>query len=194
MNYEKNYYEYCEYVKTLNRKKEKRLLKDGSINSNYVYYERHHIIPRCCGGTNEEDNLILLTAREHFLAHYLLTKLYKNTSFSGSLCNAFIFMCNTKGIISKKFSYAREIMGNFLSKRLISEETKEKWRVHNIGRKRTDETKEKMRLAKLGKRQTKEHIENHRKSMEGRHWFTNGIKNIRTIECPDNFWPGRTLK
>ena len=36
------------------------------------YHERHHIIPKCCGGTDEEDNLIDLFAREHFMAHKLL--------------------------------------------------------------------------------------------------------------------------
>lgn len=36
------------------------------------YHERHHIIPRCMGGTNEKDNLIDLYAREHFEAHKLL--------------------------------------------------------------------------------------------------------------------------
>ena len=38
--------------------------------------ELHHIIPRCMGGTDDPINLIQLTAREHFLAHYLLTKIY----------------------------------------------------------------------------------------------------------------------
>lgn len=36
------------------------------------YYERHHIIPKCMGGRDEEDNLIDLFAREHFIAHKLL--------------------------------------------------------------------------------------------------------------------------
>lgn len=36
------------------------------------YKERHHIIPRCMGGTNDKDNLIDLYAREHFEAHRLL--------------------------------------------------------------------------------------------------------------------------
>lgn len=40
------------------------------------YKERHHIIPRCMGGTDEPDNLIDLTAREHYLAHLLLLKMY----------------------------------------------------------------------------------------------------------------------
>lgn len=36
------------------------------------YHERHHIIPKCIGGRNEEENLIDLFAREHFEAHRLL--------------------------------------------------------------------------------------------------------------------------
>jgi hypothetical protein len=45
-----------------------------------VYYERHHIIPRSMGGSDDETNLIYLTAREHFIAHWLLWLLYRDTS------------------------------------------------------------------------------------------------------------------
>ena len=38
------------------------------------YHERHHIIPKCLGGSNKKDNLIDLFAREHFEAHRLLAK------------------------------------------------------------------------------------------------------------------------
>ena len=38
------------------------------------YKERHHISPRCKGGTNDKDNLIDLYAREHFIAHKLLAE------------------------------------------------------------------------------------------------------------------------
>lgn len=36
------------------------------------YYELHHIIPRCCGGTNAKSNLVLLTLYEHLQAHWLM--------------------------------------------------------------------------------------------------------------------------
>ena len=36
--------------------------------------ESHHIIPRCIGGNDHEDNLIDLTPREHFIAHMLLAR------------------------------------------------------------------------------------------------------------------------
>jgi hypothetical protein len=39
------------------------------------YTERHHIIPRSLGGINNKDNLVELTAREHFICHWLLIKM-----------------------------------------------------------------------------------------------------------------------
>ncbi|MGN0246521.1 MAG: NUMOD3 domain-containing DNA-binding protein [Lachnospiraceae bacterium] len=36
------------------------------------YHERHHIVPKCMNGTNDDENLIDLFAREHFEAHRLL--------------------------------------------------------------------------------------------------------------------------
>lgn len=41
-----------------------------------IYTEKHHIIPKpkCMGGSNMIDNLIVLTAREHFVCHRLLVK------------------------------------------------------------------------------------------------------------------------
>ena len=44
----------------------------GRFNCGEEYHERHHITPRCCGGTNDPDNLIDLYVREHFIAHRLL--------------------------------------------------------------------------------------------------------------------------
>jgi hypothetical protein len=38
------------------------------------YTERHHIVPRSLGGTDNVSNLVRLTAREHFMCHLLLTK------------------------------------------------------------------------------------------------------------------------
>lgn len=42
-----------------------------------TYYEKHHIIPKHAGGSNEDGNLVLLTFREHILAHYILWKIHK---------------------------------------------------------------------------------------------------------------------
>lgn len=44
----------------------------GRFNCGEEYCERHHIVPKCLGGTDEKDNLIDLFAREHFVSHKLL--------------------------------------------------------------------------------------------------------------------------
>ncbi len=42
------------------------------------YGENHHIIPRSLGGSDEVENLVRLTAREHFICHALLAEMYED--------------------------------------------------------------------------------------------------------------------
>jgi hypothetical protein len=67
MNYKKIYTNIIENAKKQNRNK----ITD--------YYEKHHIIPSSLLGTNNPDNLVLLTAREHFICHWLLYKFTKGS-------------------------------------------------------------------------------------------------------------------
>ena len=39
------------------------------------YTERHHIVPKSLGGSNKKENIVALTAREHFICHRLLVKM-----------------------------------------------------------------------------------------------------------------------
>ena len=57
-----------------------------------VYVEKHHIIPQSMGGTNDVTNIVKLTAKEHFVAHHLLWKIYRNRE----MVHAFMLMCNIK--------------------------------------------------------------------------------------------------
>ena len=54
--------------------------KVRNSNRNDGYVERHHIIPKCLGGDNSKDNLVFLTAREHYLCHKLLFEIHPNNS------------------------------------------------------------------------------------------------------------------
>lgn len=47
-----------------------------------VYTETHHITPVCMGGSDGQDNLVRLTAREHYLAHAFLFKHYKTSKLA----------------------------------------------------------------------------------------------------------------
>lgn len=49
--------------------------------------EQHHIIPRSLGGSNEPENIIRLTMREHYIAHMILWK-----AFGGPMAIAFFLM------------------------------------------------------------------------------------------------------
>lgn len=40
-----------------------------------IYTETHHIIPKSLGGEDTDENLVVLTAREHFICHWLLMKM-----------------------------------------------------------------------------------------------------------------------
>ena len=53
------------------------------------YSEKHHIIPKCLGGSNKKENLVSLTAREHFVCHHLLTKMVSSTRAKFQLSKAF---------------------------------------------------------------------------------------------------------
>lgn len=57
------------------------------------YTENHHIIPKCIGGSDDKDNLVELSAREHFVAHLLLAKIYPDNF---GLASAMIYMAIDK--------------------------------------------------------------------------------------------------
>lgn len=78
MNYEKIYHNLIE-------KRRKSIPEE--------YSEIHHIIPRSLGGSDNRENLIKLTAREHFIAHALLSKMYrKGTNEWYKMNHAFLNM------------------------------------------------------------------------------------------------------
>ena len=63
------------YLKVYNQLIQKR--RDNPIiKTDDCYCERHHIIPKSEGGSNKKSNLVNLTAREHYIAHLLLAKIY----------------------------------------------------------------------------------------------------------------------
>lgn len=58
--------------------------KNRKVDSK-IHYDLHHIIPRSMGGTDDSENLILLTDKEHFVIHTLLWKIYRNRSMTAAL-------------------------------------------------------------------------------------------------------------
>ena len=114
------------------------------------YVERHHIIPKSCGGSNDKDNLVPLTAREHYIVHMLLPfcviKKYKLKMIKG-----FMYMNvkpkNSKRLYkinSRMYEKFRIEFGKMLKGTKLSEEQKAKMR----GRKLSKETKAKIKYAR----------------------------------------------
>lgn len=116
MNYQKVYDD-------LIAKCQKRQFVDG-------YKERHHITPKSLGGSNDSSNLVDLTAREHFIAHFLLAKIHGGTQWHA--------ISRMRGnddfyINSRLYEVARKEIAKSTSKRFKgvakSEETKTKMSV-----------------------------------------------------------------
>lgn len=59
------------------------------------YVERHHIIPKSLGGTDDTDNIVKLTPKEHFICHRLLTKMVIDFQHKIKMHNAVWMMQST---------------------------------------------------------------------------------------------------
>ena len=97
------------------------IVKNRKLNKFDGYTENHHIIPKSCGGSDEKENLVELSAREHFICHYLLTKIYKpKTKEFYSMVKAFSMMsCSSDNqeryINSRLYESNRKYMSEAMS-------------------------------------------------------------------------------
>ena len=131
------------YQEFINSIKESR-----PLNEWFEYSERHHIIPRCLGGTDDEENLIYLTLKEHFIAHKLLAEENPDNS---KLIKAYWMMCNHSKVCSPedyeegRRNFINSIKGsnNPFSRPEVKEKLKE-YQHGMKGKKHSEETKLKM--------------------------------------------------
>ena len=136
------------------------------------YTEKHHILPKCMGGSNNKENFVLLTAREHFVAHILLWKSNKNNR---SLAYAAHRMLHSKAstslnqedrnykVNSWKYKELREEFAKFIREHTKARTPWNKGLTKNTsigmlkisenqsGRKVSEESKNKMSKTKKGK-------------------------------------------
>ena len=63
------------YYNIIEKAKARNIRTKKEANSVLGYVEQHHIIPKSLGGDDAKHNLIFLTAREHFICHWLLVKM-----------------------------------------------------------------------------------------------------------------------
>lgn len=136
-----NHHFLSRYISIISKFKERNLLKKENPG-----FHRHHIIPRCLKGTNEEMNLVTLSPREHFIVNHLLWKAFPQTGLT------FAFKSMVHG--SKRYGfnkitsrvYEQLCLDN--KERGVSEETRKRIGEDNKGKKHSEESKLKMSDAK----------------------------------------------
>lgn len=157
------------------------------------YYESHHIIPKSMGGSNLPENLVKLTAREHFIAHWLLWRIHRNSQ----MARAFFLMAasvkSSKNAQIKQFSsiaYAEakkakslaisELNRKIKRNQVVSSETRKKLSDKLKGRCFTEQHKEKIKNSLLNKPKTESHRNSLSKSLKGYDWskYSNRNSNI----------------
>jgi len=68
------------------------ITKRGQYRHLNSYTESHHIIPSSLGGNDDPTNITKLTAREHFICHWLLTKIHREGEAHWKMLNAIRIM------------------------------------------------------------------------------------------------------
>ncbi len=169
----------------------KRNKKDGE------YYEEHHIIPKSLGGSDLKENLILLTAREHYIVHILLYKIYDGENKSKMAYALFMMMKSNRyhyrKFTSRQYEIAKKAVSvscsghnnpnygiNPFSENKIEEirlrqtgttnsmYNKTPWNKGKKIKPHSNETKHKMSKSAKGKIKSEEHKQNLSKSLTGK--------------------------
>ena len=132
MDYEKHYNLLIERAKT-------RTLEG--------YSERHHIIPKCMCGNNSKENLVRLTAEEHYVAHQLLVKMYPDND---SLVYALRRMSGGK-TGRKAYGWIKKTVAEMLSRRYKGRPLNEKQIAGNTNRRGFKCNENQLKALALGK-------------------------------------------
>ena len=133
------------------------------------YTERHHVIPKSVGGNDDPGNLVNLTAREHFICHWLLTKIYTGKEKYQMLSalrgmrreNTKQQRYNTK-ITARVYNNLKEEWSIKHGKLMMTDKNKMRGNTH------TAKVKEIIRQKNTGKKLTLEQVENLRKAKVGK--------------------------
>lgn len=160
-------------------------LKSTRCKSDGMYYENHHIIPKSMGGRDGENNMVLLTAQEHFRSHELLSlctsgvNQYKmiHAWKKMRICNNDVVNSDEYGKLKALYSKIKSISMSARMKKLWADPHFREQRItEKKNRIVTNHTRSKMAKAKRGKARS---TETKRKLSEA-----NKGKQMPTITCP----------
>lgn len=116
--YSKWYFDIIASIKNEPRKRLKR------TDVNFIYYERHHILPKSiypeyANFRKWPGNLVLLTPKEHFICHLLLTKMFirkDHTIKMECAIAGFQLDKHNRKLSSKQYDIIKRISSNGISK------------------------------------------------------------------------------
>lgn len=143
--------------------------KHGSkVKPKEIYTERHHIVPRCLGGTDNSENLVFLTARAHYVAHQLLVKLnpgHRKLAFAALTMTVTPHghRNNNRSYawIRNRFAESQRGEANVVHRpdvKLKLRSPKSEAHKEKLRKPKSEEHVQKMREARLGKKLSPEHV------------------------------------
>jgi hypothetical protein len=143
-----------------------------------TYKEEHHIIPESLGGSNDLDNLVSLTYREHRICHKLLVRMTTGAD-KGRMAYALLFFKvseSTKKTLIKSISDYRK---NFMP---ITDGISDKWIL------KTETVPE-----GFTRGFSPATIKKHGDGNKGKKWVTNGVesKQIKSDMLPEGWYYGQ---
>ena len=95
------------------------LIENAQSRNNMVgYVEKHHIIPKCFGGDDDDTNLVRLYPREHFVAHLLLYKMQTQKRKQHQMLLAIVMMGGKGMYNSRVYSNLKERFSKEQSERM----------------------------------------------------------------------------
>jgi len=127
------------------------IINNAKARSIDGYSEQHHIIPKSLGGSNDKSNLVALTPREHFICHWLLTKMLPKSPEQKKLYHAFSAFNMSSSTQQRQISSKQYQILSKASKIALKGNT------HNKGKVRSAEANEKQRQTMLAKYKTQKH-------------------------------------
>jgi hypothetical protein len=135
------------------------IVENAKTRSLVGYTESHHIIPRSLGGSDNKENLVDLTAREHFICHWLLVKIYSGDSKAKMIYALNGMKRNGKYTQRYETKITSRVYENLKKEFSIVHSATMKGRpAHNKGVPATEEQKTKNKLAAKGRVMSPESI------------------------------------
>jgi len=148
------------------------------------YSEKHHIIPKSIGGSNLKENLVSLTAREHFICHYLLTKMLTGSA-KQKMIYAFWQLANVKNLSQDRYRATNKSYE--VAKKLFAAAHSSNMKQNHPLRKEENKRKHQLGVDKRGPTSVKgaKRSESMKEKMRNRTWTEKAIQN-RLKNCLDN--------